>query len=75
MDGASRVQRIWHVDIPAILPTVITMLIFNCASVVSIGFDKVYLMQNSQNRINETMDWNRPAAVENPKLEFTIPIL
>ena len=49
VDGASRVQRIWHVDIPAILPTVITMLIFNCASVVSIGFDKVYLMQNSQN--------------------------
>ena len=49
VDGASRVQRIWNVDIPAILPTVITMLIFNCASVVSIGFDKVYLMQNSQN--------------------------
>ena len=49
VDGASRVQRIWHVDIPAILPTVITMLIFNCASVVSIGFDKVYLMQNSMN--------------------------
>ena len=42
-------ERIWHVDIPAILPTGITMLIFNCASVVSIGFDKVYLMQNSQN--------------------------
>jgi multiple sugar transport system permease protein/putative aldouronate transport system permease protein len=49
VDGASRVQRIIHVDIPAILPTIITMLIFNCANVVSIGFDKVYLMQNSMN--------------------------
>lgn len=49
VDGATKVQRILHVDIPAILPTVITMLIFNCASVVSIGFDKVYLMQNSLN--------------------------
>ena len=49
VDGASRVQRIIHVDIPAILPTVITMLIFNCASIVSIGFDKVYLMQNNLN--------------------------
>lgn len=49
VDGATRIQRIIHVDIPAILPTVITMLIFNCASVVSIGFDKVYLMQNSLN--------------------------
>lgn len=49
VDGASRLQRIIHVDIPAILPTVITMLIFNCASVVSIGFDKVFLMQNPLN--------------------------
>ncbi|MDY3917768.1 MAG: ABC transporter permease subunit [Candidatus Limivivens sp.] len=49
VDGASRVQRILHVDIPCILPTVITMLIFNCASIVSIGFDKVYLMQNNLN--------------------------
>ena len=49
VDGASRIQRIWHVDIPCIRPTVITMLIFNCASIVNIGFDKVYLMQNSLN--------------------------
>lgn len=49
MDGASRLQRIWHVDLPAILPTIITMLIFNCGSVMNIGFDKVFLMQNSLN--------------------------
>ena len=47
VDGANRVKRILHVDIPAILPTI--MLIFNCASVVSIGLDKVFLMQNSLN--------------------------
>ena len=49
VDGASRVKRILHVDIPAILPTIIIMLIFNCASIVSIGLDKVFLMQNSLN--------------------------
>lgn len=49
VDGASRVQRILHVDIPAILPTVIIMLIFNCASVVNIGMDKIFLMQNDLN--------------------------
>ena len=49
VDGASRVQRILHVDIPAILPTIIIMLIFNCASVVNIGMDKIFLMQNSLN--------------------------
>ena len=49
VDGANRVKRILHVDIPAILPTIIIMLIFNCASIVSIGLDKVFLMQNSLN--------------------------
>ena len=49
VDGASRIQRIWHVDIPAILPTIIIQLIFSCASVVSIGMDKVFLMQNDLN--------------------------
>ena len=48
-DGASRLQRIRHVDLPCIMPTIITMLIFNCGSVMSIGFDKAYLMQNSLN--------------------------
>lgn len=50
VDGASRVQRILHVDIPAILPTIVIMLIFNCANVVSIGMDKIYLMQNPLNK-------------------------
>ena len=49
VDGANRITRILHVDIPAILPTIIIMLIFNCASIVSIGLDKVFLMQNSLN--------------------------
>ena len=44
VDGATRVQRILHVDIPAIMPTVIIMLIFNCSNIVSIGMDKIYLM-------------------------------
>lgn len=49
VDGANRLQRILNVDLPAIVPTIITMLIFNCASIMSIGFDKVYLMQNDLN--------------------------
>ena len=49
IDGANRFQRIIHVDLPAIVPTIITMLIFNCASIMNIGFDKVYLMQNDMN--------------------------
>jgi putative aldouronate transport system permease protein len=49
MDGASRFQQILHIDIPAILATVIITLILRMGSVMSIGFEKVYLMQNGVN--------------------------
>ncbi len=49
VDGASRVKRIWHIDLPSIRPTIIILLIFSCGSIMSIGFEKVYLMQNSMN--------------------------
>ena len=49
IDGASRFQRMLHVDFPAILPTITIMLILRMGSVMTIGFEKVYLMQNSLN--------------------------
>ena len=45
LDGASRFKRILYVDIPAILPQICILLILRCGSLVSIGFEKVYLMQ------------------------------
>lgn len=49
MDGANRLQIIWHVNIPCILPTVVIMLIMNCGRILSVGFEKVHLLQNSLN--------------------------
>ena len=49
IDGATRLQRIWHVDIPAILPTICIMLILRCGSVMTVGFEKTYLMQSNLN--------------------------
>ena len=49
IDGASRLKRIWHIDIPAIAPTIAIMLIMRCTSIISVGFEKVYLMQNALN--------------------------
>ncbi len=49
MDGATKPQRILHIDLPSILPTAVIMLILNTGSIMSIGFEKVYLMQNTQN--------------------------
>ncbi|WP_020619292.1 ABC transporter permease [Paenibacillus daejeonensis] len=49
MDGASKARRIWHIDLPGIMPTVMILLILNIGQFMSIGFEKVYLMQNSVN--------------------------
>lgn len=50
VDGASKWQRIIHIDIPSIMPTAITMLILNSGRMLTLGFEKVYLMQNNLNR-------------------------
>lgn len=49
IDGATRLQRIWHVNIPGILPTVIIMFIMEIGRVMNLGFEKIYLMQNQMN--------------------------
>ena len=49
IDGASRFQIILHVNVPTIMPTIVIMLIMSCGSMLSVGFDKVYLLQNPLN--------------------------
>lgn len=49
VDGANKWQRIRHIDLPGILPTVVMMLILECGKVMNLGFQKAYLMQNAQN--------------------------
>ena len=49
VDGASRLQKIWYIDLPCLLPTAIVMLILNMGRIMSVGFEKVYLMQNGMN--------------------------
>lgn len=50
MDGAKRLQRIWHINLPGILPTAVIMLILSCGSIMSVGFEKVFLMMNDLTR-------------------------
>jgi len=49
IDGASRIQKIIHINIPTILPTIIIMLILRMGQIASVGYEKVYLMQNNLN--------------------------
>ncbi len=49
IDGASRFQRILHVDLPAIRPTITITLILSMGNVMTVGFEKAFLMQNGLN--------------------------
>ena len=49
IDGASKLRRIWHIDLPGISGTIAILLILRFGSIMSLGFDKAYAMQNSMN--------------------------
>jgi putative aldouronate transport system permease protein len=49
VDGANKFQRIWHIDIPGIVPVMITLLILDSGKMMSLGFEKVFLLQNQLN--------------------------
>ncbi|MDL2232716.1 ABC transporter permease subunit [Ruminococcaceae bacterium OttesenSCG-928-L11] len=49
IDGASKFKRILHIDIPALLPTAIILLVMRMGRIMNVGFEKVLLMQNDIN--------------------------
>jgi len=49
VDGATNAQKIRFIDIPLLMPTVVIMLILRVGGLMSVGFEKVYLMQNDLN--------------------------
>lgn len=49
VDGATRLRRIWHIDIPGILPVVMTLLILTMGQLLNVGFEKTFLLQNPLN--------------------------
>ena len=57
VDGASKVRRIWHVDLPSVIPIAVILLILNMGNVLEIGYEKVLLMQNPLNlQTSEVID-------------------
>lgn len=49
IDGANRIQRIWHINLPTIKPTIVILLILSIGSIVNVGFEKAFLLQNDLN--------------------------
>lgn len=78
IDGATRLRRVWHIDVPALIPTATIMLIMNCGSIMSVGLQKVLLLQNDMNKIaSETIStyvYAKSLAAERPAYSFSTAI-
>ena len=46
VDGAGRWRRMWHITIPGILPTIVMLLILRIGNLMSLGWDRIYLLQS-----------------------------
>jgi len=73
VDGASKLQRILYIDIPGIMPTAIVLLILNVGNVMSIGFEKAFLMQNDLNRVSSEIiaTYVYKAGLQNAQYSFS----
>lgn len=49
IDGANKFKRVLHIDLPAIIPTIVIMLVMRCGTILGVGYEKVFLMQNDLN--------------------------
>lgn len=49
LDGASRFQKIVYINFPVLIPTIVVLLILQCGSLLSVGYEKVYLLQTTPN--------------------------
>lgn len=57
IDGSTRLQRIWHITMPNIMPTIIIMFILTTGNLMSAGFDQVFNISNSATRnVSEILD-------------------
>ncbi|WP_249367499.1 MULTISPECIES: ABC transporter permease subunit [unclassified Actinomyces] len=46
LDGANRLQQTWHITLPGIRPTIVTLLVLNVGSFLAVGFEKILLIYN-----------------------------
>ncbi len=76
MDGAGRLRKMWHVTMPAIRGTIITLLILKIGNVLNLGFEHLHLLLNSMNRsVAEIFDtYIYTAGLQNGQLSFSTAV-
>jgi len=78
VDGATKVRRIFSIDLPSIMPTVIILMIMNVGRIMNVGFTKVFAMQNELNKtyseVIETYVYNITFTSGLPNYSYTTAI-
>jgi len=78
VDGANIWQRMWHIDLPGIAPTVIILLILRLGAMLYVGFEKIFLMQNNLNiqtsEVIQTYVYKIGLASSNPNFSYAAAI-
>lgn len=76
VDGANKFQRLLHIDIPCIMPTIIVMFILNMGNLLNVGYEKAYLMQNSlNNQVSEIIStYTYKIGLMNAKYSFSAAV-
>ena len=73
VDGANKIQRMWYIDLPGLLPTAVVLLVLQTGRVLNISFEKIYLMQNPINiRVSEVIStYVYKVGLLSPVLDFS----
>ena len=76
MDGAGKLRKMWHVTLPCIRPTIVTLFILKIGSVLEMGFEHMHLLMNSMNRevaqIFDTFVYT--AGIQNGQLSYSTAV-
>lgn len=76
MDGANRFRKMWHITLPAIRPTIVTLLILKIGDVLELGFEHMFLLMNSLNReVAQIFDtYVYTAGIQNGQLSYSTAV-
>jgi len=76
MDGANKLQRIWHITLPNLRPTIVIITILSMGNVMSVGFEKILLLQNDLNADNSEviMTYVYKSGIEQAQYSFAAAI-
>ncbi|WP_125606290.1 ABC transporter permease [Lapidilactobacillus bayanensis] len=76
MDGAGKLTKMWHITLPCIRPTIVTLFILQIGKVMDLGFDHMFLLMNSMNKnVAQIFDtYVYTAGIQNGQLSYSTAV-